>query len=356
MKKKAKPVEEEEQGEDSDEDSDEDWEYDDGGVDVDEGGAPLDDSVCPQNCDPALFENTLQCRERRLDLEEQLLEEKKSAEALKKDCETLAKKKKMVMSSRKSVEDDLELMHREKQQKMNELDVVVPLRLHQIEILAHAAVTSDLSAVLVLDQKELRRLQEQIQELQQKKSQQNELFCQARQQHTRLLLEHRDMDATIQVLKKQYNDMMMMKFGRLVDLQALQTLSGNRVLEELKQEKLLKEAVYANKIHQWDLKVLEAREALMNTTRSNTERLVSMNRLLNQKKELEHKLGVRQKKMGKQFEDSRRHGDQEDIQQLQELVKAQSQQAEALRSEIELLSRKGGHILPPGPAPTPYFH
>lgn len=40
----------------------------------------------------------------------------------------------MVMSSRKSVEDDLELMHREKQQKMNELDVVVPLRLHQVTL------------------------------------------------------------------------------------------------------------------------------------------------------------------------------------------------------------------------------
>lgn len=43
-------------------------------------------------CEPELFENTLQLRERRLDLEEQLAEEKKSAELLKKECDTLIKK------------------------------------------------------------------------------------------------------------------------------------------------------------------------------------------------------------------------------------------------------------------------
>ena len=35
-------------------------------------------------------------------------------------------------SSQKAAEDDLELVNREKQQKINELDVVVPLRLHQV--------------------------------------------------------------------------------------------------------------------------------------------------------------------------------------------------------------------------------
>lgn len=35
-------------------------------------------------------------------------------------------------SSRKAVEDDLEVINREKQQKVSELDVVVSLRLHQV--------------------------------------------------------------------------------------------------------------------------------------------------------------------------------------------------------------------------------
>lgn len=44
-------------------------------------------------------------------------------------------------------------------------------------------------------------------------------------------------------------------------------------------------------------KVAEARQALMEVTKSNTERLLSMKNLFDQKNELEHKLNARQKRM-----------------------------------------------------------
>ena len=128
--------------------------------------------VYVSGCDRDLFEETLQMRERRLELEELLAEKKKSAEALKTECDTLAKKvvllfslsshfnihvyvtmrsfcttsycvcvcvwwgadflalqKKSLRSKWKEARDSLD---RDKQQKMNELDVVVPLRLNQV--------------------------------------------------------------------------------------------------------------------------------------------------------------------------------------------------------------------------------
>lgn len=45
----------------------------------------------------------------------------------------------------------------------------------------------------------------------------------------------------------------MTKFGRLVDLEALQTLSGNRKLEELRQRKVLKEIDQDKEIKEWDV-------------------------------------------------------------------------------------------------------
>lgn len=54
-------------------------------------------------------------------------------------------------------------------------------------------------------------------------------------------------------LEKKCNQMMMVKFGRLVDLAVLQTLSGNIKLEELKQDKLLREAGYAKELKEWDV-------------------------------------------------------------------------------------------------------
>lgn len=44
------------------------------------------------DCDPALFENTIQLREKRLDIEEVLVEEKKIADNLRKENDSLAKK------------------------------------------------------------------------------------------------------------------------------------------------------------------------------------------------------------------------------------------------------------------------
>ncbi|KAJ8279356.1 hypothetical protein COCON_G00064220 [Conger conger] len=156
----------EEEQEDSDEHSDEESDWDEMESDEEsESGCPLDDSVCPPYCDPELFENTLQMRLWKLDLEELIAEEKKSCDALRKECDALAKKEKIVQSSLKAAEGDLELFDREKQQKLNELDVVVPLRLHQIEFLTNGVLPSDLSDSLVLNTKTLLSLQDRIRQL-----------------------------------------------------------------------------------------------------------------------------------------------------------------------------------------------
>ncbi|XP_041825763.1 cilia- and flagella-associated protein 44 isoform X2 [Melanotaenia boesemani] len=351
FKKKIKHIKQKEQTgsdeTDSDEDSDDDWDdnYDSS---TEEEDVVLDDSVCPAGCEPELFENTLQLRKRRLELEELLAEEKKSAEALNKESDTLMKKEKMVKKSRQVVENDLELINKEKQQKIDELDVVIPLRLDQIEFVVDGSVPSDLSQALVLDETEQQRLHKRIEELEEEKLIQKDLTRQTHKQHIRLIQENKDMAAKIQKMELQCDELMMNKFGKLVDLDALQTQSGNRRLEELRMEKLLIEKANAKEIKQWDAKIKEAQDALMEVTRRNTELLRRMTDLYDQEGELKLKLNDRQKKMGRQQSHShRRRMDQEEIPKLQKLVKRQSQNIEALKREICLLSYQGGHVLPP---------
>lgn len=57
----------------------------------------------------------------------------------------------------------------------------------------------------------------------------------------------------VPVLEEQCYEDMMTKFGMLVDLEALQTLSGNRKLEELRQRKVLREAGQDRELRQWDV-------------------------------------------------------------------------------------------------------
>ncbi|XP_035267854.1 cilia- and flagella-associated protein 44 [Anguilla anguilla] len=344
--KKSEKAGNEEEQEDSDEDSDEESDWDEMESDEEsESGGPLDDSVCPPFCDPELFENTLQLRTRKLDLEELIAEEKKSCDALRKECDALAKKEKIVQSSLKAAEGDLELFDREKQQKLNELDVVVPLRLHQVEFLNNGVLPSDLSDSLVLNTKTLLSLQDRIRQLLVEKNDQGELYRQAKHRHYQLIHDRKDMETRIQELEERCEAMMMAKFGRLVDLEALQTLSGNRVVEELKHDSRIKDVQHTHELKHWKVKLTEAKQTLMEVSRQHTERVCTLTCLLKEKKNLEDQLDTRQRKMGAQFRDHRREEDER--LRLQKAVASQAEEIETLRREITMLSHKGGHVLPP---------
>lgn len=92
----------------------------------------VDDTVCPAGCDPNLFDQAVALREQRLDLEEALVEEKKALDAQRKELEALRKKAKAVESHMKTALADLQAFQLKKQQRLNELDQVAVLRLHQI--------------------------------------------------------------------------------------------------------------------------------------------------------------------------------------------------------------------------------
>ncbi|XP_073677561.1 cilia- and flagella-associated protein 44 [Garra rufa] len=350
-----------EEEDDSDEDSDEESDGDnDEDYDDSETGVPLDDSVCPPNCDPELFENTLKLREHRLDVEEQLQEELKNVDILKKECDTLTKKEKIVQNNRKAAEGDLELINREKQQKLNEVDVVVPLRLHQIEYVNNGLLPGKLDSALVLNTADLQRLQKRIEELQQEKIEQRELYKHAKQQHVQLRHDLKDMEGRIKGSEARCEQLMLKKFGKLVDLEVLQTLSGNRRVEEMRQEIREQDAKYTKDLKHWEAKVIEAKEALTEITKQNTERLRKMNSLLSQKKALDEQLNTRQRTTVGQFRG--RLVEKHELQRLQQLIAAQAQDIEVLNDEIHALSRKDGHVLPPlepvlPPIPTlPHRH
>lgn len=64
--------------------------------------------MCPPGCDQELYDNTCQLREKRLDFEEEVAEEKKILDALKKESESLQKKSKVIDSALRQAVNDLE--------------------------------------------------------------------------------------------------------------------------------------------------------------------------------------------------------------------------------------------------------
>ncbi|KAM3837851.1 cilia- and flagella-associated protein 44 [Vipera latastei] len=351
LKKKIKRVKKKEvEGEgDEDEESEEESEEESSlESDEEESGSEdevFDDTVCPKNCDEALFENTLQLREKRLDIEEALVEEKKAIENARKEYEALTKKVKVVATSLDAAEWELEAFQREKQQRLNELHVVVPLKLHQVEYISNGEIPSDLSQSLVFTNLSLVTLQQRIMTLQEEKLEQRSLYKKAREQHKQLIRDRREIAHKIEQLEEKCNQLMMMKFGRIVDLEALQTLSVNTNLEELRMKVMEKERVQAMALKKWEDKILEMRQQQMTVTKENTAKLKEMNAFCIEKMKLEAKLDGLQNNLGAEFQGPRR-ADIEEREKLIALVQLQAQEVEVLKEEITLLSRKDGRIFP----------
>ncbi|KAL8190853.1 UNVERIFIED_CONTAM: hypothetical protein K2H54_062783 [Gekko kuhli] len=395
LKKKIKRVKKKEvEGEgdeedESDEESDEESTFE---SDEEESGSEdevFDDSVCPKNCDEALFENTLQLREKRLDIEEALVEEKKILENVKKEYEALAKKVKIVATQLDAADWELEAYQREKQRRLNELHVVVPLKLHQVEYIVNGEIPADLSQALVFTNESLVSLQRRITTLQQEKVEQRDLYKQAREQHKQLIRDRREMMLRIETssssitpcvesesvgesgtckkgsaipadtqffliaqyqkeqrLEEKCSQLMMMKFGRIVDLEALQTLSVNTNLEELKMKMMEKEQFYATELKTWDARIYDLRQQLMMVTKENTNKLLQLNTFCTEKMRIETKLDALQTNLGEEFQGPRKV-DIEEKEKLLTLVQLQAQEAEILKEEITILSRKDGRIFPP---------
>ncbi|XP_021372219.1 cilia- and flagella-associated protein 44-like isoform X2 [Mizuhopecten yessoensis] len=352
IKRAKKKTTDEGSDDDSDEDSsdDDDWDEDEDDEDEDALGYDLD--ICPSGCDQNLYDNTCQMREKRLDIEEALTEEKKNNEALKKELDSFNRKAKVIDAGLKTAANDLEAFQLEKQQKLNELDVIVTLKLHQIQYMLNGQLPQDLSQTLVFESNGVVRLQQRIKELEHEKHAQKKHMRESKRKHVQLIKDRKVFDSKIGEMESECDKLMVDKFGCIVDLEKLETITVNRQIEELKEKLRITEIQCSEEIEEWNEKIVERKDRITHLIRDNTRRLDQLCVLLNDKKEYESSLDVRQESSGEEYSGARK-ADIREKQRLIQLVQLQAQEIDALKEEIMLLSRKGGHILPPAQPPLP---
>uniref|UniRef100_A0A8C2YF38 Cilia- and flagella-associated protein 44 n=1 Tax=Coturnix japonica TaxID=93934 RepID=A0A8C2YF38_COTJA len=281
LKKKEETDEKDESEEESDEESSLESEEEDSGSEDE----ILDISVCPENCDKALFQNTIQLREKRLDIEEALIREKKVAAKLRREYDVLFEKAKSIESNLNNAEKELDIFQWNKQQQMNDLDVVVPLKLHQVEYFFNGEIPKDFSQALVFTSQSLGYLQKRIVDLHHENIKQREIYNEAQKQYKQLVQDKKEMEITIKSLEEKCKKLMMLKFGRVVDFEAVQARSVNIRLEELELQIIEKEYE-----HSLEIKEFELFQKLMMLTKENTIKAQQLNQFWLEKQKLENKL------------------------------------------------------------------
>lgn len=206
---------EEEEEEDEDEDDDDMSDIDEDDLSEMEAEGPEE---CPPDCDRGVFDRVVELRDKKLDQEDILGEIQKaievrrqcsilialliilrlatlvscsplskSSQALKKENDALIKKEKIIDLALKNTESEIQNFQTQKQQKLNELDVVVPLRLHQIQFLERNALPTNLAPALVFVNEGLVKLRSRIKELQQEKADIRKQHKELKKMHVNLI-------------------------------------------------------------------------------------------------------------------------------------------------------------------------
>ncbi|XP_053792410.1 cilia- and flagella-associated protein 44 isoform X1 [Vidua chalybeata] len=343
LKKEVECVEKEEVGRgagEENENKEEDDEKPDLKTDEENCGSEsivFDDPVCPEGCSEDLFLNTIQLRQQWIGIEKALEEEKKVAADLKKEYNALAKKAKEIETSLDTTNRELEAFQWEKLHRLNELDVVVPLRLHQVQCLVDGEMPRDFSQTLVFTNQSLQYLQKRIVDQRNEKIMQREIHKKAKEQHKQLLQDKKEMEMEIQGLEERCNNLMMEKFGRLVDFEAVQVHSVNIPMEQMKVRIMEKEYEHFVELKEWEERIVVLQHQLTKLTRENTSKLHQLNRFCHEKHHLETELESLTTGQGVEFEGTR-SADLKETARLESRLMQMTCEVAHLREEIS----KGG--------------
>jgi len=139
---------------------DDEEDYDD---DDDDDESSEEEEMCPDKVEKAVWEKVLELRERRLDHDEVSAEFKAGIDRLQKENDQLQKKEKQATAEQQGIEQEIEAFQNEKQEKFNALDVVVMLRLDQIQCLVNDQLPLDQSECIVFTNKGLKSLEQKNQ-------------------------------------------------------------------------------------------------------------------------------------------------------------------------------------------------
>ena len=325
-----------------------------------------DDDSCPLHLESSIYEKVLELREKRLEQEEILMDFNKTVLELNKSYERLGGRERLIDKELQSTENEIEAFQSEKQRALNLIEVAIPLKINQMKYLATTApaasssdgggvvasgagkLPKDISQALIFTSTGLRKLQHRILELSSEKSNLHRQFRELKKQHKSLLKEQSVIREGIAQEKENGRRAQEKKFGRVIDLAILEKVGvQDDASTELHQKLDQLERGAAQAVRKSDLSLEQKDDQLARITEQNTRWLDKVAKLTKAQYDLEDQLNTTTKNV--HVADSSPLDEQVEMEQRQllELVELQKKELEALKAEVHVLRRKGGHVYTP---------
>jgi hypothetical protein len=135
-------------------------------------------------------------------------------------------------------------------------------------------------------------------------------------------------------------DVQMLKFGQIIDLERIESVGVNKIAEELNEKIKKVEAAQELALTQIHDKLKQAKNDLKVATEESTQSLNTVAALFERQHALETSLNSKQAQVAPKDAGKER----KERTSLVQLVKIQAKEIEALKLEINMLRRKGGHV------------
>eukprot|EP00520_Triparma_pacifica_P008872 CAMPEP_0118658690 /NCGR_PEP_ID=MMETSP0785-20121206/14707_1 /TAXON_ID=91992 /ORGANISM="Bolidomonas pacifica, Strain CCMP 1866" /LENGTH=1758 /DNA_ID=CAMNT_0006551733 /DNA_START=48 /DNA_END=5320 /DNA_ORIENTATION=- len=363
-RKKVKNNDDDDDEMDSEEESDDDYDSD---SDDDDDEEEVDDS-CPPGCDISLYETIIALREKRLDQEETLNEFQKELDELKKAHDRHIGRERQIDKDLKSTEVEILRFQTEKQKELNELLVTVPLKIGQIKLwkketdsegndievpenpkILRESIKIDEGAIF--SETTLEKLKSRIGELKDEIVVDKSNFGGLHKEKKALEKDKLSREKEISKKEKECEEIQMLKFGQIIDIGELDKISVNNDEAELKNKSKTLEVSNEKEVFSMHAKHRKLKEKLMNLTNINTDKLNGIAGLNARQFFLEKELNGKGGGMQVADDGPTVRQETEERNRLVALVKLQAKEVDALKAEINLLRRKGGHIYAPPPPP-----
>jgi hypothetical protein len=345
------------------EEEEEDDDLDLGDLDEEEGEGEEDDDSCPVNCDNVVYEKVLELRDKRLDQEDILADINKGVDELKKLNERLALREKNIDKELKATDADIVKFQSEKQQALNQIVVAVPIKMKQIKYLDEGKLPADISQALVFTHTSLQKLHDTIQGIEEEKVSRKKEIADLKAQHKQLTKIIKQKRTDIDAARTECEKVQMMKLGKVINPELLEQISSSAGTSEMQDKVHAYELFSDQEIVSWDKRIQDAKDQYTLITRENTERLQQVGELTKKQYTLESELNASTQNVSVADTGPLEARAADERNQLIELVKRQANDVEALKAEIHILRRKGGHVyspvtrlpaaLPPPPKPQP---
>uniref|UniRef100_A0A5K3F228 WD_REPEATS_REGION domain-containing protein n=2 Tax=Mesocestoides corti TaxID=53468 RepID=A0A5K3F228_MESCO len=310
----------------------------------------LDLDMCPPDCEQVDYDTTVAFRDQRLDVEDEIAEQRRLLEIQHKDAETLTKKSRAAHLALEQAASDLKAFQLEKQRKLNVLERAVTLRLDQITFFQDKALPADFSPVLIFKRENVALLKRRIQALEDEKRIQRKEKKQAKEKHLMLQRHKRVFQDKLQKMAIKCDLVMIDKFGRLENIEKLETISINPKIEEISCRVLALQARIQREENAAEERLREARDKYIVQMRENTRIVAKTLMVFNELQAYFSSMEAHRKHPNKPVSEGVIKENKELTSRIK-VVQSQAEEINRLTAEIRCLSEKGPKILPPVQAP-----